>query len=119
MLAMRNDVISKTLLTLEEVLAKLRAVQPELRRQFRAEIVGVFGSYARGEQTPESDIDVLVRFHEGASLFELVALGEYLESLLGCKVDILSERAIRPEIRHNILANLVKIRAIESSEPSP
>lgn len=87
----------------------MRAAQPEIRERFRAEIVGVFGSYARGEQTPESDVDVLVRFHEGASLFDLVALGDYLESMLGCKVDILSERAIRPEIRQNIFANLVRI----------
>lgn len=101
--------LQETLHTLEEVLTRLRAAQPEIRERFRAEIVGVFGSYARGEQTPESDVDVLVRFHEGASLFDLVALGDYLESMLGCKVDILSERAIRPEIRQNIFANLVRI----------
>lgn len=92
---------------LNEVLTLLRALQPAIRAQFRAEIIGVFGSFARGEQTAASDLDVLVRFQEGASLFDLVALGDYLESVLGRKVDILSERAIRPEIKEKILTDLV------------
>ncbi|MCS7301719.1 MAG: nucleotidyltransferase family protein [Fimbriimonadales bacterium] len=92
-----------------QVVETLRMLQPEIRVRFRAEIVGVFGSFARGEQKPESDIDLLVRFDEGASLFDLVGLGDYLESLLGCKVDILSERAIRPEIRDKILHDLVHL----------
>ena len=56
--------------------------------------VGVFGSMARGEDTPNSDIDLLVRFDEGASLFDLVRFAEGLEALLGVHVDLLSERGL-------------------------
>lgn len=96
-------------LSLDGILDELRRVQPEIQRQFRAEVLGVFGSYARGEPHDSSDIDLLVRFHEGASLLDLVGLGDYLEAIFGRKVDILSERAIRPEIRESILNCLVRL----------
>lgn len=96
-------------LSLEAVLHTLRRLQPEIREQFRAEVLGVFGSYARGMSHANSDIDLLVRFHEGASLLDLVGLGDYLETIFGRKVDILSERAIRPETRLSILNNLVRL----------
>ena len=51
----------------------------------------VFGSIARGDDRPDSDIDLLVTFDEGASLFDLAGLGQDLESLLGRPVDIVSE----------------------------
>ena len=76
-------------------------------KEFKAEIVGIFGSYARGEQKKESDIDILVRFKEGATLFDLVELAEFLEHKLGMKVDIVSERAVRPELRKSIFKEIV------------
>jgi len=95
--------------TLEEVRSILRQHQHELHERYGVKSLRIFGSYARGEQTPESDLDLLARFTEGASLFDLVGLEDYLEAILGCKVDILSERAIRPEIRENILRDLVRL----------
>ena len=71
--------------------------------------VFLFGSYARGEQKPGSDIDMLVRFDQGATLFDLVGLGDFLEELLRLKVDIVSERALRIEIRDRILAEVVEV----------
>ena len=76
-------------------------------KEFKAEIVGIFGSYARGEQKKESDIDILVRFKEGVTLFDLVELAEFLEHKLGMKVDIVSERAVRPELRKSIFKEIV------------
>jgi len=96
-------------LTLSEVLAILHGLWDEARRRYRAEIVGVFGSYARGEAHKRSDLDVLVRFLEGASLFDLVGLADFLEEKLGLKVDVVSERAIRPELKEHILDELVRI----------
>jgi len=58
--------------------------------------VGIFGSCVRGEQKQGSDVDLLVRFGDGATLFDLVELSEFLEHKLGMKVDIVSERAVRP-----------------------
>jgi predicted nucleotidyltransferase len=94
---------------LDPILRHLVSLREEIRQQFRAEIVGVFGSYARRKAKRRSDIDLLVRFLEGASLFDLVALGDFLEDRLGIRVDIVSERALRPELRERILNEVVPI----------
>ncbi|MCF2138317.1 MAG: nucleotidyltransferase family protein [Candidatus Thorarchaeota archaeon] len=95
--------------TLEDIMKTLKGLQEKIGREFRAEVLGIFGSYARGEQRKESDVDILVRFREDATLFDLVGLGEFLETKLGIKVDIVSERAIRPELRGQILEEVVAI----------
>ena len=94
---------------LEEVKRIIREHQEEIRTRFRAEVIGLFGSVARGEGGSESDVDILVRFDEGASLFELVGLGDFLEEKLGCKVDIVSDRAVKPELRESIMRDLVRV----------
>ena len=81
----------------------------EIKERFKAEVVGIFGSYARGEEKEGSDIDVLVRFGEGASLFELVGLGDYLEDLFGVPVDVVSERALHPMMKDEVLKELVLV----------
>ncbi len=58
--------------------------------------VAVFGSYARGEERPESDIDVIVEFSERKSLLELVKIERELCETLGIKVDLLTEKSISP-----------------------
>lgn len=87
----------------------LQKLQAEVKARFKAEIIGIFGSYARGEATKRSDLDIIVRFQEGASLFELVGLANFLESRLGIKVDVVPETAIRPELREHIFRELVRI----------
>jgi predicted nucleotidyltransferase len=81
----------------------------EIKEKFKAEVIGIFGSYARGEEKKDSDIDVLVRFGEGASLFELVGLGDYLEDLFGVYVDVVSERALHPMMKDEVLRELVLV----------
>jgi len=81
----------------------------EIKEKFKAEVIGIFGSYARGEEKKGSDIDVLVRFREGASLFELVGLGDYLEDLFGVYVDVVSERALHPMMKDEVLRELVPV----------
>jgi predicted nucleotidyltransferase len=80
-----------------------------IKEKFKAEVVGIFGSYARGEEKKGSDIDVLVRFGGGASLFELVGLGDYLEDLFGVYVDVVSERALHPMMKDEVLRELVLV----------
>jgi hypothetical protein len=58
--------------------------------------VAIFGSYARGEERPESDIDVVVEFSESKSLLELVRIEGELSEALGIKVDLLTEKSISP-----------------------
>ncbi len=94
---------------LDRIREILKENEDVIAREFKAEIVGIFGSYARGEQKKESDVDIVVRFREGASLFDLVGLADFLEEKLGIKVDVVSERAIRPELKEHILKDLVAV----------
>jgi predicted nucleotidyltransferase len=57
--------------------------------------IGIFGSFAREEDTPESDIDILVKFKNTISLFELVKIERELTSILGKKVDLVTEPALK------------------------
>jgi len=94
---------------LDEIKEALRSLQEEIKEEYRAEIIGIFGSYARKEEKAGSDIDILVRFYEGATLFDFVGLADFLEERLNVKVDIVSERAIRQELKDQILKEVVMV----------
>lgn len=94
-------------ISLSKITKTLKNLQDEIKKEFKAEIIGIFGSYARDEQRKESDIDVLVRFYEGATLFDLVGLGNFLEEKLGIKVDVVPYDAVRKEIRERVLKEVV------------
>jgi uncharacterized protein len=68
-----------------------------------AQDVRVFGSLARGEAGPDSDIDTLVKLDPGRSLLDIVAIKQDLGDLLGCEVDVVTEAAISPYIREEVL----------------
>ena len=91
----------------EEILETLASLKEEARREYKAELKGIFGSYARDEEKEDSDVDVLVEFLEKATLFDLVGLGLFLEEKLRCKVDVVSQRAIRKEIEPYIFSDMV------------
>ena len=69
----------------------------------------VFGSLARGEAGPDSDVDILVSLDPGRSLLDLVAIKQDLEDLLGCEVDVVTEAAISPYIRDRVLSEAVSV----------
>lgn len=77
--------------------------------RFGATNVRVFGSAVRGEMGEGSDLDLLVRMKEGASLFDLVGLSQELEDALGIEVDVLSERGLSPYLRDRILSEAVAL----------
>jgi len=66
--------------------------------------VRLFGSVARGEDRPESDVDLLVEMEAGRSLLDLVSLGQDLEDLLHRRVDVLTDDSVHPSVRSRILA---------------
>lgn len=69
----------------------------------------VFGSVARGEADEQSDIDLIVEFEPGRSLLDHAALWLELQELLGCKVDVVSERGLKPRIREKVLREAVPL----------
>ena len=71
--------------------------------------LGVFGSSARGEASSQSDIDLLVEFTKRKSLLKLVALERQMSAALGKKVDLLTEAAISPYLREQIMRELMVI----------
>ncbi|MDD5450884.1 MAG: nucleotidyltransferase family protein [Desulfovibrionales bacterium] len=95
--------------TKEEILKMLAALNPELQSRYKIKEIGVFGSLVRGEQTAASDVDLLVDFSEDADLFDLVGLSLFLEEKLRCKVDVVTKRALRPEIRDAVLREVAAI----------
>ena len=72
-------------------------------RQHGARAVRIFGSVARGQANVASDLDFLVEMEPGSSLLDIVAIKQDLEDLLGRKVDIVTEAALSPYIRENVL----------------
>lgn len=65
--------------------------------------VRLFGSVARGDDRPESDLDLLVEMDADRSLLDLVGLGQELEELLHCRVDVLTDASLHPTIRERIV----------------
>jgi hypothetical protein len=92
---------------LETIRRTLLRHKAELRRRFKVKTIGVFGSYARGEQKGSSDVDVLVEFGQAVGLFQFMALENYLSDLVGVKVDLVSKKALKPHISERILAEVV------------
>ena len=79
----------------------------KIRRQYKAEIKAVFGSYARGDFHADSDLDLLVDVDAGATLLDLVGLQHFLEDRLGCKVDVVTRRSLREELRASVFREAI------------
>jgi len=94
--------------TLEEIKSLLREHKEEIRGRYGVVILAIFGSYARGEETPLSDVDILVEIERpiGLKFFEL---WDELEKLLGCEVELVRAKLLREEIREDILKEAVRI----------
>lgn len=90
------------MLTASNIEKTLRSLKPLLSEKYEVERIAYFGSYARGEQTDDSDIDILVEFRQplGWAFFDLQDL---LEEKLKKKVDLVSNRALKEQLRDTIL----------------
>ena len=81
----------------------------ELEKKFGVKKIGIFGSYANGEPKKSSDLDLLVEFKTPIGLFKFMDLEDYLEKLLGLKVDLVTRKALKPHIGKAILKELVPV----------
>lgn len=85
----------------------LKKNEDTIKGKYHVRKIGVFGSFARGEEKEGSDIDVLVDFEEGAKTFDnFMELKFFLEDLFGRKVDLVTVSALRPQLKEDILRNV-------------
>lgn len=88
-----------------EIENKLKELKPVLLRKYFVDKIGYFGSWSRNEQNEDSDIDILVSFKKPLG-WEFFDLQELLENELKLKVDLVSEKALKKQLRHIILNNV-------------
>lgn len=90
-------------------LTRLKDSAKEIRQRFSVKSLSVFGSIARDETTDNSDVDVLVVFDQKASFDVFMDLKFYLEELLGTGVDLVTDKALRPQVRKAIEQELINV----------
>jgi predicted nucleotidyltransferase len=97
--------------TLTEIKQILEAQKEHLAAEYGVTIVGVFGSYVRGEQRRDSDVDILIELERPPriSLIGLVELEHYLSDVLGMKVDLAIKKNLRKRIGERILSEVVPV----------
>ena len=93
----------------DEVLDVLSRHRGEFTNRFRVRSLALFGSVARGESRPDSDVDILVAFAEPPGFDGYMALKWRLEELLGASVDLVMEGALRPEARTVVEAEAIRV----------
>jgi predicted nucleotidyltransferase len=99
---------SKGYITKAELIETLTRHNKDIRIRFKVKDIGLFGSYVRGEQKKESDVDVLVEFEKGYKTFNnYMDLKFFLEDIFGLKVDLVIKDAVRTELKEYILTEVV------------
>jgi predicted nucleotidyltransferase len=93
--------------TFEDIKKKLESHKTEMAKRYKVKEIGIFGSFARGENRRRSDVDILVDFEEMPGFAGLCDLESYIEKLLRRKVDVVRKAALRPELREIILKEVV------------
>jgi len=93
----------------DALLQILKQENAELEKKFGVKSLLLFGSVARDEATPASDVDLLVEFNRPVGYFGLFALQDYLEKLLGCSVDLGTPDSLKPYIRERVMGELIRV----------
>ena len=95
-------------MTVRQIQQRLKNSKSFLARTFKVKSIGVFGSYALGQETEASDIDLLVEFYEPVG-WEFIDLKEYLENALEKQVDLVTVKALKPQMKKTILEQVIYV----------
>ena len=106
---MRSFVVKGNGMIDQQIIQAKRPEILEIAQRYGARDIRIFGSVARGDQTETSDLDLIVRFDTGRTLFDQGGLLMELQDLLGVKVDIISERGMRPRFREQVMKEAVPL----------
>lgn len=93
----------------EAILARLSGSVEEIRQRFSVKALAIFGSVAREQTTDKSDVDVLVTFNQKANFDLFMDLKFYLEELLGIKVDLVTDKGLRTQMRQAIEREIIYV----------
>lgn len=93
----------------EQLISRIRQHRPQWQAEFGVRQLRLFGSWARGSAGPQSDVDVLVDFEAPSTAKRFFGLQFFLEDLLGLPVDLVSEKALRGELRPTVEADAITI----------
>ncbi|OFW56526.1 MAG: nucleotidyltransferase [Candidatus Solincola sediminis] len=94
---------------ISEILENKRSAILDIAARHGALNIRVFGSVSRSEAGPESDVDFLIELEPGRTLLDHAALYLELKQLLGCEVDVVTEKGLRPRIRDRVLKEAISI----------
>jgi hypothetical protein len=97
------------LTTITQLKAELSNLMPILVEKYHVKTIEIFGSYARGEHSKKSDLDLLVTFSQPYSLWELLDVKEFLTAKLGLKVDLVPKDSIKPMLKEQITQEAIPI----------
>ena len=96
-------------MNLESIIRILKEHENVLKEKYGLKSIGIFGSYVRGEQRADSDLDVLVEFERAIDFFEFLDLEEYLSNLLKVKVDLVLKKTLKPGIAEKALKEVIYV----------
>lgn len=96
--------------TKEEILKILKDELPYLNKKYNVKKLGLFGSYSRGEQTPKSDIDILLEFEKPIGFFKFIELEDHRTEKLGTKVELVTDDALKPLMRPYVMESIVYVQ---------
>ena len=95
--------------TIQEIQKILKNHKRDLQTKYKVKEIGIFGSYVKQEVSENSDLDILVSFNDPIGMFKFLELEEYLQNLLGIKIDLVSKKALKPRIGKYILKEALMI----------
>ncbi|MBT4288780.1 MAG: nucleotidyltransferase family protein [Deltaproteobacteria bacterium] len=93
--------------TLSDVKKRLTSHKSMLQEKYKVDQIGIFGSFIRNEQTPNSDLDILVNYTEAPDLISLIELEYYLSEILELNIDLVTSNGIKSQLKNDILKEVV------------
>lgn len=93
--------------TIQKVKEIINQNKTLLEQTYKVKNIGIFGSYAKGYTSKDSDIDILVDFYEIPDIFNFIRLEYFLKKILGKKVDLVTRKALKPLIKNEILKDTI------------
>jgi len=95
--------------SVQEIKEILQKHKKEIKEKYKVKKMGIFGSYVKGEQQENSDLDILVEFENSIGLLKFIELENYLSEIIGIKVDLVMKDALKPRIGKHILEEVINI----------